>query len=428
MTAAVAPIAALLLGAALLLMGQGLLGTLLPVRAGIEAFGALNIGILGAAYYLGFALGCLSGPGVVRRVGHIRTFTAAVAVAACFALVHALIVNPVIWWFLRAGTGFCLAILYMVIESWLNEKSTNENRGLVFSIYTIIYLTVTTLGQLMLIFDDPKNFPLYAPASIMVSLAAVPVALTTGATPAPIAAVKIRLRHLYHLSPVGVVGCAAVGLANGPFWTLGPIFAHAKGGDVTDVAYFMSIIVIAGAIGQLPLGRLSDRNDRRKVIVLASIGCAFVGAGMVALAHTFAAGILVFAFLFGLFALPLYALCVAHLNDFVEPEGYIEAASGLLLVYALGAAAGPILASLAIRFFGIESLFGYTACIHLAFAAFAYYRLRQRAPAPEEEHISFADSIRLSTTVSSVDPLTLEEDAEQVEQVDAAVSEDRNSS
>ncbi|MFT5487555.1 MAG: MFS family permease [Alphaproteobacteria bacterium] len=423
----VAPFAALLLSVALLLMGSGLQGTLLPIRAGIEGYSALDIGILGSSYYLGFALGCLGGPHVVRRVGHIRAFAALAAAAACVVLIHALIVNPAIWWFLRAGTGFCLAVLYMVIESWLNEKSTNENRGLVFSTYTIINLTVTTAGQLMLMFDDPKNFPLYALASILIALAVVPVALTTSAAPAPIAAVKIRIRHLYRLSPVGVVGCAAVGLVNGSFWTLAPVFAHADGGSVANVALFMSIAVIAGAIGQWPLGLLSDRIDRRKVIVLASIGAALAGAGMVALAHTFAAGTLVFAFLFGIFALPLYTLCVAHLNDFVEPAGYIEAASGLLLVYALGAVAGPMVASLAIRFIGIESLFGYTACVHLAMAAFAYYRLRERAPAPKEEHINFADAIRFATTVSAVDPLSVAPQAE-LEQIDTVVGGGRNSS
>ena len=413
MTAAVAPVAALLLSVAFLLMGNGLQGTLLPVRANLEAFGALEIGLLGSSYFLGFAIGCLYGPHVVRRAGHIRTFTAMVAIASCVVLGHALVVEAISWWVMRAATGFCFAVLYMVIESWLNEKSTNQNRGFIFSIYTIVNLTVITLGQLMLILDEPEDFPLFALASILVSLAAVPVALTTAKAPAPIAAVKIRIRHLYRLSPVGVMGCLVVGLANGSFWALGPVFAQGDGGSSADVALFMSIAVIAGAVGQWPLGRLSDRMDRRKVIVAASLGAALAGIGMVALALTWHQGILATAFLFGLFAFPLYALSVAHLNDFVQPEGYLEAAGGLLLVFALGAVVGPLIASLVVRYVGIDSLFAYTPCVHVMLGAFAVYRMRRRAPTPDAEHILFADALRVAQTVSNIDPLSPDTEAAQ---------------
>ena len=406
MTKVVAPIAALLLSVAFLLMGNGLQGTLLPVRANLEAFGAVDIGVLGSAYFLGFALGCLHGPRVVRRAGHIRTFTAMVAIASCVVLAHALVVNSVVWWVLRAATGYCFAVLYMVIESWLNEKSTNENRGLVFSIYTIINLTVITLGQMMLVLDEPSDFPLFAVASILVSVAAVPIALTTAAAPAPIASVKIRLRHLYQKSPVGVVGCLAVGLANGSFWALGPLFAQGDGGTAGDVAIFMSVAVIAGAIGQWPLGWLSDRRDRRNVIVFACLGAAIAAFGMVFLTKVWVLAVFAFAFLFGLFAFPLYALSVAHMNDFVDPEGYVEAAGGLLLIYAMGAVAGPLLASLAVRLTDLSGLFAFTALVHLVTAGFAIYRMRQRAPAPQEEHIHFADALRVAQTVSNVDLIT----------------------
>ena len=177
MTSVIAPIAALLLSVALLLMGNGLQGTLLPVRASIEAFSSIDIGIMGSAYFIGFGLGCFYGSRLVRRAGHIRTFTAMVAIASSAVLAHAIVVSPVLWWFLRAATGLCFAVLYLVIESWLNEKATNENRGLVFSIYTFINLTVITIGQMMLILDEPTNFPLFALSSILLSLAAVPVAM-----------------------------------------------------------------------------------------------------------------------------------------------------------------------------------------------------------------------------------------------------------
>lgn len=413
MTAVVAPITALLFGVALLLMGNGLQGTLLPIRANLEAFSAIEIGILGSSYFFGFALGCWGGPWLVHRVGHIRTFAAIVAIASSIVLAHALITSPGVWWSLRAGSGFCFAVLYMVIESWLNERATNENRGLVFSIYTIINLTVITVGQMMLTLADPASFVLFGLASILVSLAAVPVALTRSQAPEPIEQVKIRVRTLYHQSPVGVMGCATVGLANGAFWALGPIFAQRDTGDTTNVALFMSIAVIAGAVGQWPLGRWSDKIDRRKVIIVASAGAAFAALVMTWLAQSDNAALTYSVFLFGFFAFPLYALSIAHMNDFVQPESYVETASGLLLVYAAGAVAGPLIASLTIELFGTGSLFAYTALVHLGLVIFASYRMSQRTTAPTEEHITFADALRVAQTVGPIDPLSEEEQSHE---------------
>lgn len=414
MIATLAPITALLLSVAMLLMGNGLQGTLLPVRAQFEEFSALAIGILGSSYFLGFALGCFLGPHAVRRVGHIRAFAAMVSIASTISLAHALILDPTVWWVLRAGTGFCFAALFMIIESWLNARSTNENRGLIFSVYTIVNLTVITIGQMMLTLASPLAFSLFALASVLVSLAAVPVALTTATAPQPPAIVRIRPRYLYTVSPVGVIGCLAVGLANSCFWSLGPVFAQREEGDVTAIAIFMSLTVIAGAAGQWPLGRASDRFDRRKVIVLACSGAALAGVGLVATAKLWPPGLLLCAGLFGFFAFPLYALCAAHLNDFVEPDGYVEAASGLLLVFGAGAVLGPIIASAVMRYQGVDTLFGFTAFVHISMAGFTLYRMHRRVRKPDEEHAGFADAIRLTQTISAVDPLShKEEDGEQ---------------
>lgn len=416
----------LLLSVAILLMGNGLQGTLLPVRAGMEAFGSLEIGVLGSAYFLGFMSGCLFGPRVIRIAGHIRTFAGMVAVASSVVLVHALLVEPIVWWVMRAATGFCFAVLYMVIESWLNEKSTNETRGLIFSVYTIINLTVITAGQLLLMTADPGSFPLFAVASILVSIAAVPVALTRIEQPAPLDVVQLRLGRLFRISPVGVVGCVAVGLANGAFWSLAPVYALKVlgGGAVSGVAWFMSIVVIAGAVGQWPLGRLSDRMDRRLVIIGACLGAAAAGLSMVLLAGLVPFGLHLFGFAFGLFAFPIYSLSVAHLNDFItEASDYVEAASGLLLVFAIGAIAGPVIASAVMHLVGIDYLFGFTAAIHILAAGFCVYRMRVRNPAPSEEHIPFDDAIVLAQTLSSVDPLPPTED--EVSESDGTTGDDR---
>ncbi|MFT4571220.1 MAG: MFS family permease [Candidatus Binatia bacterium] len=407
MTATLAPLAALLLSVALLLMGNGLLGTLLPVRAQIELFSTVDIGILGSFYFIGFAGGCYFGPFVVRRVGHIRTFTAAVSLVSTLALAHALVVDPLLWWPTRALTGFCFAILYMVIESWLSEQSTNENRGFVFSVYTIINLVVITIGQMMLAFGDPTAFPLFAVASILVSLAVLPVALTSAPAPAPIASVKIRLGQLYESSPIGVAGALAVGLANGAFWSLAPLFAQRSPSvlGTTGIAVFMSSTVIAGAVGQWPLGRLSDAIDRRMVILITCAGAASAGIGMSVFAARWEWAVLVFSVLYGAFAFPLYALCAAHTNDSVETGGFVEAASGLLLLYAAGAAVGPLVAAVAMRFLGEAGLFLFTSAVHTTMAVFAVHRLRHHVRPSQEDREPFADSLRIAKTIGPLDPL-----------------------
>ena len=183
MLRALAPVAALLLSVAFMLMGNGLQSTLLPMRAQLEAYSSVEIGVLGSAYFIGFALGCWRGAILIRRAGHIRTFAAVVAISSTSALVHALVTEPMVWWAVRLLSGACVAILFMVIESWLNEKSTNETRGLVFSVYTAINLTVISIGQLMIVFGSPEGFPLFLLASILISWAAVPVAMTRSPWP-----------------------------------------------------------------------------------------------------------------------------------------------------------------------------------------------------------------------------------------------------
>ena len=224
MLAKVAPISALLLGVALLQLGNELQGTLLPVRAQVEASSQVQLGALGSAYFFGFARGCDFGPWLVRNSGHIRTFTAMVALASALVLMHPLILAPVFWFAVRAATGVCFAVLYMVIESWLNERASNTTRGLVFAVYAIISFGTLGLGQLLLPIASPSDYPLFLIASILVSIAVVPVALSRAGQPRPIEAIHIRLRHLYRMSPVGLAGSFIVGTIAGAIWSLAPIF------------------------------------------------------------------------------------------------------------------------------------------------------------------------------------------------------------
>lgn len=397
---ALAPVAALLLSVAILLMGNGLQGTLLPVRASLEDFATLSIGIMGSLYYLGFAAGCVLGPYLLRHVGHIRSFTAMAAVASAVPLVHGLILLAPAWWLMRALTGFCFAVLYLIIESWLNERSTNETRGMILSLYLIINLTVITLGQLMLVLADPAEFPLFAIASILVSLAAVPVALTSSAQPAPVQTVKIRIGRLYRTSPVGFMGCFFVGLSNGSFWALGPVFAGASGLDITGIAVFMSVTVLGGALGQWPLGRLSDRTDRRRVLFAGSVLAAAIGAAVVASGMaTPGWPLFLLGLAWGACAFPLYAIAVAHSNDYADAREFVEVSGGLLLVSAVGSVTGPVLASLLMGPLGGTGLFAFTAASHLMLAVFALWRMRQRPPPPPDEQVEFTDALAGAETL-----------------------------
>jgi MFS family permease len=396
-----APISALLLSVAFLLAGNGLQGTLLPIRAGMELFTTPDIGILGSAYYIGFALGCLLGGRILRRAGHIRTFTAMASIASAVALGHALVLTPWFWWFARAISGACLAILFMVIESWLNERSTKETRGTVMSIYLIINLTVITVGQMMITLYDPGGWPLFALASILISLAAVPIAFTASPPPAAVQVVSVRIWRLYRLSPVGFAGCVAVGLANGSFWSLGPVYAQRTGLDVAAVAVFMSATVLAGAAGQWPLGRASDRVDRRYVIAIACTGAALAAAALASGFLVAPAQILTASCVFGIFAFPIYAIAVAHTNDHVPQGEYVESSSGLLLLFGAGAVIGPLAASFLMSRIGPQGLYMFTAVVHVGLAVFALYRIHRRERVSADERTTFRHGLEVASTVST---------------------------
>ena len=384
-----APVAALLATVTFLLAGNGLQGTLLPIRAGLEGFSPFAVGVLGSAYFAGFVAGCLWTPRLVQRVGHIRAFTGLLAAASVMPLVHAMIVTPGPWWVLRGLTGFCLAGSYMVVESWLNERATNETRGTIFTAYTTINFSAITVGQMLLVTAPAESFALFSVVSILISLAAVPLALTRTMQPAPLATVRVRPWRLMAVSPVGAAACIAVGLANGAFWSLAPNFALGAGLGEDETAIFMSVTVIGGALSQYPFGRLSDRMDRRRVMILLSLLSVGAGAALYAASLVAPKAILVAGFLFGAFAFPLYAVGVAHVNDMIRGEGFVETASGLLLLSGGASVIGPLIASGMMAGLGAPTLFLFTAIVHLAMAGFAWQRMQVRQAPPEDQAAPF---------------------------------------
>jgi len=404
MLATIAPVGALLLSVALLLTGNGLQGTLLPVRANLESFGSVSIGILGSAYYVGFVAGCVLTPQLLRRAGHIRLFTAMVSVASVIPLAHAMLVGPLPWWLLRAMTGLCLAGLYLIIESWLNERATPQNRGMIFTTYTTVNFSVITLGQMLLLADDPIRFHLFSLASILVSLAAVPVAMTRYPQPAPISSARLSLRGLYRVSPVGVAGVLTVGLANGAFWGMAPAFASQAGLTITQVAWFMSATVVGGALAQWPFGRLSDKMDRRKTILLSCL-LAAGAAGLVILTYLTLPDLMIgAAFLFGVFSFPLYAISVAHTNDMATDVDFVAVAGGLLLINGAGSVIGPLVAGLAMHQLGPLGLFGFTAIVHVCMSLFTLHRMGQRAAPAQEQKADFVPMPSTAPVRADLDP------------------------
>lgn len=383
------PLFAVLGAAAILLVGAGLQGVLLPVRGQMEGFATFSIGLLASAYSVGYVAGCFITPRMVRRVGHIRTFGVMAAMAASIILLQLLVISAPAWIALRMVAGLCLAGLMMVIESWLNERATNANRGLVFSVYMVVNLSAVTGGQLLLATSAPEGFRLFVIAGIAIALSLVPISLTRFAAPQPVQQVTVRLGRLYRMSPVGLVGAFTVGLANGAWGGLGPIFAHARGLEAGHVALVMSAAVMGGAISQLPVGRLSDRIDRRRVMIGACIAAIAVALIVGSLPFLTGYALIGAILIYGMAIYPLYGLAVAHTNDFLSPEDFVEASSALLMVYGFGAIIGPMLAAEAMSLLGNGALFYYTALVHLLFIGFVLLRMRRRAAPSVEEKDPF---------------------------------------
>ncbi len=403
MVKALGSVAALFLGVAILLTGQGLQGTLVPLRAGLEHFPAISVGLIGAGYFLGFTLGCLNSANLLRRVGHARVFAAMTATASAVPLLHGMFADPWVWGLLRMITGFCFAVLYVVIESWINEVATNENRGVIFSSYVVITLTVMAAGQMMLLLFDPLELMVFAVASVLVSLAAIPVALTTAPTPSVPTSSSMKLKQLFQNSPAATFGCLVSGLANGSFWALAPLFTQGVSSDESLASWFMTGAVIGGALAQWPLGYLSDKLGRRKVLAASTTGGAIAGLLLVTFGTEL--GTLQLSLLggaWGAMAFPLYSVSVAHANDRAEPDEFVAISSGLLFMYGMGAIAGPLLASTLMTFSGPAGLYVFASGTHLALLAYVLLRTIRRKPVASGHHMAFSDALAATYTASQV--------------------------
>jgi MFS family permease len=401
------PVWALFIGIAMITLGNGLQGTLLGVRASMEGFPTTTTGLVMSCYYAGFLLGSIYAPRFVVKVGHIRVFAALASLASAAVLIHSLFLDPIIWGLARLVAGVSFAGMFVVAESWLNGLSTNEIRGNILSIYMTIQYGGFIGGQFLLNLASPEGYSLFILISILLSLALVPVLIT--AVPAPVLEEPehVGLRDLWKISPLGVFTGMNVGIAHGAIWGMGAVFAQNTGRTVTETSIFMATFVFGGFIFQWPLGILSDKIDRKRVI--AGVSCLAVILAVICTFTTSDLSILIF--MFGGFSLPLYSISLAYTNDHLSQDQMIAASSTMILIYGVGALLGPVLASITMSAFGTLGFFLIQILAHTAVGLFALVYLMREPELRRADHTAFVSvPFRSSPMAAVLNPEAHEED------------------
>ncbi|CEG52344.1 MFS transporter [Stutzerimonas kunmingensis] len=409
MKSLIAPISSLLGGVALLLLGHGLLNTLLTLRGVAEGYSTGMIGLLMSGYFAGFLIGTWLAPSLIRRIGHIRTFAFYAALAAVAVLVHVLIVNPWVWLALRVLYGVSLVTLYMVIESWLNAQVSGEKRGQVFALYMAVNLGALAAAQQLLSLDTPMNFTLFALAAILISSALMPITLTRQAQPALPDMPATDLLQLARIAPLPLMAAGISGLTLGGFWGLAPVYASQVGFDAAGVGLLMSITILGGAVLQWPIGLFSDKHDRR-VVLLWVVAIAAVLALVITpiLSGSLLLGLM---FLWGGLAFSIYSIAVAQMVDQLHPDEILSGSSGLLLANGFGAAFGPVVAGGLMHLFGHIALPLFFAVSLGILAIYSFWRPRRVVDLVTEPHGHFTPMLRTSHTVLELMPDTPEVEA-----------------
>ncbi len=379
----------LLLGMGILMLGAGLQGTEISLRATLEGFPAPLTGAVMSCYYIGYMFGTALAPHLVRRVGHIRVFAAMAALASASILAQALFIAALPWALLRGLSGLAFAAIYVVAESWLNESSSRTTRGSLLAVYMVVLYIGLGSSQFLLIPTDPRTTAPFMLVAILISLAIVPIVIAAQQAPEIALPQKVRYRDLYRDSPLGVVAVTVAGMVTANVYAMGPVYARLSGLDTSGVATFMGVSVLAAVVLQYPVGRLSDRIDRRTVIagicILATLAAA-VPAAFRALPHGL---VLVIAAVFSGLSFTLYSLGVSHVNDHLEPAQMVAASGALLRLNGIGAALSPILVGGLIARFGPPAYFGSLAGLTGLLSIYDLWRKMRRRPPPPERKQPF---------------------------------------
>jgi MFS family permease len=373
----------LLLGMLLLLVGNGLQGTLLGIRGAIEGYDAETMALVMSAYYIGFLLGSRRATALIARVAHVRVFAALASLISAAFILYAAAPEVWVWTAMRLIVGFSFAGVYVVAESWLNDAATNETRGQALSIYMIVQMTGIISAQFMLNVADPAGYTLFVIMSVLVSVSFLPILLSTGTAPAFQTTKPMTLRQLFRISPLGCVGTFMLGGVYAGIFAMASVFGTAKGFSVAEISAFVAAIYAGGLALQFPIGWISDRMDRRILIM----GLTLAGAAVTLVGALFSDSFAVVAalgFIVGGVANPLYSLIIAYTNDFLEPSDMAAASGGLLFINGLGAITGPVIIGALMTRIGPDAFFGYIGTLFALIAAYALYRMSKR-PAPAVE-------------------------------------------
>lgn len=373
---------ALLLGMMLLLMGNGMQGTLLGVRGGIEGYGAGEMSLVMSAYFVGFLFGSRRAPEMIRRVGHVRVFAALASLISAAFVLYAAAPTPWAWVAMRLVVGFSFAGVYVTAESWLNEAATNETRGKALALYMVVQMVGIISAQWLLTLADAGGYELFVIMSVLVSVSFLPILLTVSATPAFEAAKRMTLRQLFVISPLGCVGTFLLGGVFAGIFAMASVYGTQKGLTVDRIALFVAAIYTGGLLMLFPIGWLSDRADRRKLIIaLTGFGAIFALVGMFFTDSYIV--VIAIGFVLGGVANPLYSLLIAYTNDFLQPADMAGASGGLLFINGLGAVSGPLLIGWLMTVGGADAFFAYCGVLLACIALYAAYRMTRRA-APSE--------------------------------------------
>ncbi len=391
---------ALFLGLALIMLGNGLQGSLLGVRASIEGFSVPVTGLVMSGYYIGLLAGSTVVPKLVGHVGHVRSFGVLASLASSSILVHAVFIDPAVWWAMRFVTGFSYAGLYIVAESWLNDASENDTRGQLLSFYMLVSFVGLAGGQFMLNIADPSSYKLFVLISVFVSLALVPILASAAKAPGFETAESVSIRQLYRISPLGVGGLLVTGIATGAVFSMASVYAASLGLSVQEISFALGSMIMGGVIMQFPLGRLSDILGRRPVIA----GTCIAGA-MVAFFAAFAPPqegwrLYLLIGLVGALAMPLYSLCVAHTNDYLNPRQMVAASGAVVLVNGFGAAVGAPVTAFAMDIMGSPGFYFTIGASLAVTATFALWRSTRRSAIPAGEQGDFV--VMTPTPISAV--------------------------
>ena len=375
-----------------LMLGAGLQSTLLGLRATLEGFPTPVTGIIMSCYYVGYLLGTSAAPRMMRQIGHIRVFAALAAVASAIILVQGIFVQSAVWSVTRLMSGVCFAGIYVVAESWLNDRASHTNRGRLLAVYMLVLYVGLGAAQFLIIVASPSTATPFMLVSLLISLSMVPIAVSAQQLPQPALPKKVSYAELYRNSPLGVVGVCASGMISAIIFSMGPVYARLRGLGSSGIATFMAVSILAAVLTQYPVGRLSDRTDRRTVIAGVCTVATIVAGCIVAFGNMPHGLFLLLSAIFSGFALTLYSLSVSHVNDKLEPAQMVDASSALLRLNGCAAAVGPVLAGSLIHAFGPPAYFTTLASLTGALTIYDLWRKSRRSPVPPEQKGPFINA------------------------------------